>query len=196
MTYGPTKTDRFLLGICFRARRTEDGQNGDRRRGVRGSGGSEGWRKDEWGVPRAVGRKISSSFRNPVWGRTCPRNSVARWVRPSTALVGLSKQSFARKGVPKRSLGRRVKLLVNAEGDLESPRRHDTTFATMAAHSRPVCSATIHTSAAGCARREERNPGCCSHQRRAVRQFAGHEICASAGNEGALQRLGDAGAGL
>jgi len=28
----------LLLGICFRARRTVDGQNGDRCRGVRGSG--------------------------------------------------------------------------------------------------------------------------------------------------------------
>ena len=31
-----------LQGICFRARRTGNGQNGDGRRGVRGSGGSEG----------------------------------------------------------------------------------------------------------------------------------------------------------
>ena len=35
-----TKPDlrALLLGICFRARRIGDGQNGDRRRGVRGSG--------------------------------------------------------------------------------------------------------------------------------------------------------------
>ena len=31
----------LLLGNCFRARRTGDGWNGDRRRGVRGSGADE-----------------------------------------------------------------------------------------------------------------------------------------------------------
>ena len=62
-----TKPDllALLLGICFRARRIGDGQNGDRRRGVRGSGGREGRRKDEirlkkdeWGVSRASGKEI------------------------------------------------------------------------------------------------------------------------------------------
>ncbi len=36
-----------LLGNCFRARRTGNGQNGDGRRGVWGYGGSEGRKEHE-----------------------------------------------------------------------------------------------------------------------------------------------------
>ena len=53
-------------GNCFRARRTGNGQSGGGRRGVRGSGGSEGWRKDEirmkkdeWGGQRGKRKEIS-----------------------------------------------------------------------------------------------------------------------------------------
>ena len=62
----PVEQEFLLLGICFRARRTGNGQNGDGRRGVRGYGGSEGFRKvefgrkkDEWGVSRGSGKEIS-----------------------------------------------------------------------------------------------------------------------------------------
>ena len=56
----------WLLGICFRARRTVDGQNGDRCRGVRGSGGSEGWKKNEVHGRRCSAREISGSG---MWSR-------------------------------------------------------------------------------------------------------------------------------
>jgi len=56
-----TRRSWFLLGNCFRACRTVDGQNAERRRGVRGSGGSEGCRKDEWGCPSSAGRRISEA---------------------------------------------------------------------------------------------------------------------------------------
>jgi len=52
-----------LEGICFRARRTGNGQNGDGRRGVRGSGGSEGRKEDEASWRRCSAREIS-------WGRS------------------------------------------------------------------------------------------------------------------------------
>jgi hypothetical protein len=56
----------LIAGNSFRVRRTGNGQNGDRYRGVRGYGGSEGRRKvefgrmkDESGVRRAAGKEIS-----------------------------------------------------------------------------------------------------------------------------------------
>ncbi len=51
-----------LLGICFRARRTGDGQNGDRRRGVRGS--AERYRRRQslgWFSPGESGRQAGKN---------------------------------------------------------------------------------------------------------------------------------------
>src|SRR5258708_39447469 len=54
-----TRRSWFLLGNCFRACRTVDCHNAERRLGVRGSGGSEVCRNDEWGCPLGAGRRVS-----------------------------------------------------------------------------------------------------------------------------------------
>ena len=55
-----------LQGIRFCARRTENGRNGDGRRGVRESGGSEGRKENEARWRRCSAREIS-------WGRMWSR---------------------------------------------------------------------------------------------------------------------------
>ena len=64
--HGIESVKASLQGNCFRARRTGNGQNADGRRGVRGSGGSEGCRKDEirmkkdeWGGQRGKRKELS-----------------------------------------------------------------------------------------------------------------------------------------
>ena len=70
----------FTAAICFRARRAVGGQNSDGRRGVRGSGGSEGLRKDEAGFRCCSERRISG-------GET-------RWWRDSCAQALFSSMSI------------------------------------------------------------------------------------------------------
>ena len=59
-----------LLGNCFRPLRTGDDENGERRRGVRGSGGREGRRKDAWAVPRCSERRTSGG-ESRWWRGSC-----------------------------------------------------------------------------------------------------------------------------
>jgi hypothetical protein len=59
-----------LQGNCFRARRTGSGQNADGRRGVSGSVGSEGRRKDDFGCPRCSEERISWGEAR-LWRHSC-----------------------------------------------------------------------------------------------------------------------------
>ena len=74
-----------LQGIRFRVRRTGNGQNGDGRRGVRGSGGSEGRKEDEARWRRCSAREIS-------WGRM--------WSRRNSYVQTLSATMIIRSALP------------------------------------------------------------------------------------------------
>ena len=74
-----------LQGIRFRVRRTGNGQNGDGRRGVRGSGGSEGRKEDEARWRRCSAREIS-------WGRM--------WSRRDSCVQTLFARMMPQSAVP------------------------------------------------------------------------------------------------
>ena len=115
-----------LQGIRFRARRTGNGQNGDGRRGVRGSGRREGRRKDEirrkkddWTVPLCSERRISGGgcrLRRNSCAQALPASMAVRSAGPSLIFGNYWQRYFLVRRSPWPQSGSRTRMVPSPRG--------------------------------------------------------------------------------